>query len=57
MNTTEYKITAAITSEALERQVNAFMKQGWRLAGGVATNGDAFYQAMTRTVNEHGDVQ
>jgi len=51
--TEQYAVVEASSAEALQENVNAFLRDGWRLQGGVAvaTNGALswwYYQALVR---------
>jgi len=44
----KYTILLGKSKFALESKVNAALKDGWAVAGGVAINDSYFYQAMTK---------
>jgi hypothetical protein len=48
-NITEYKIVLnGTTADALERQVNRYIKQGYQPVGGLAVSEGTFFQAMAK---------
>jgi predicted nucleic acid-binding Zn ribbon protein len=56
----EYAILRETNIAELSHNVSKLLGKGWKLTGGIAIEtaiADTFYyQAMTRTTNEHGDV-